>query len=88
LGPTYIFAVPSQVLKHGDLSHRSPLLGVGLFGFWSILLGHVVSLFSPFWCPDAKGGEVVLLELSRGIFMVGYKLVAICSLLELLSVYL
>jgi hypothetical protein len=30
-------------------------------------LGRVASLFSPFWCLDAKGGEVVLVGLLAGI---------------------
>ena len=39
----------------------------------SDLLGQVASLFSPFWCLDAKGGEAVLSRLLRDLLWVGHK---------------
>jgi hypothetical protein len=45
-------------------------------------MGRLASLFSPFWCLDAKGGEVALFRLLPGFAWVGHKLrVSICILL-------
>jgi len=36
-------------------------------------MGRLASLFSPFWCLDAKGGEVALFRLLPGFAWVGHK---------------
>ena len=43
----------------------------------SDLIGTLASLFSPFWCLDAKGGEVALLGSSRVFAWVGHKLLVV-----------
>ena len=45
-------------------------------------MGRLASLFSPFWCLDAKGGEVALFRLLPGFaWVVAQALVSICILL-------
>ena len=51
-------------------------------------MGHLASLFSPFWCLDAKGGEVALFRLLPGFAWVGHKhrfLICILLLVSTLS---